>query len=220
MKNLDLNHDNYVYQVDYEDLSVSIFAGVDKVPEKKEFELSAHADVYERVKNLMKSSVKMDGTDWNNQYKVWESLTFWDDKGESTTVPICGAKLGVYKSLSHDELKEVLELLEYLEKEDEECRNKPSEPVVLNFIDSNGISRQGTIVPAHDPATPNRNHRVYSREAIEAAVKNYEDKGKDNKVVVASSEVNFTGILGESLTQTELREAMVSAFGTMGTGYR
>lgn len=188
---LDMDISKYCYQFDYEEGAVSIFCGLDSdgnnlVSDARIFELSAHSNVYDRIKELMKTSARMEGAEWNEEYKVWESLTFWDEHGESTTVPICGAKLGVFKILTHEELSQVLEFMEKLEKEDEESRNKPTEPVTMSFIDSNGVSCQATLVPAHDPTTPNRNKRIYSTEAICMALK-------------YAPEVNFSNIMAESV---------------------
>lgn len=210
---LDLDISKYCYQIDYEDGAVSIFCGLNSdggnlVPDTRIFELSAHSNVYDRIKELMKTSERMEGADWNEEYKVWESLTFWDEHGESTTIPICGAKLGMFKMLTREELSQVLEFMEELEKEDEESRNKPTEPVTMNFIDSNGVSHQATVVPAHDPTSPNRNGRIYSTECITMALKCAPEVNFSNMIY---ENARPNGCTGTVKIEGDLRDAVLGA---------
>lgn len=171
MATINLNPDNYVYQ-DSNDGEIMIFAK-DDLPEMKQFELSAHYDTYARIKQHMKTSVLMEGDDYNEQYKVYESLTFWAPDGESTTIPIGGAKLGLNKQYDQTEIELLLKLIEAIEEEDKNYVPKPPEPISINLITPDGMAQKITAYPMRLPTEPNKNGRVYSPEALKEAVQSY-----------------------------------------------
>lgn len=173
---INLDVENYIYQ-DCGDDEIIIFASDDKVNELQQFELAAHYDTYDRVKTLLSTSSSMEGTDWNESYKVFESLTFYDLAGESTTIPINAAKLGTNTKLEKEDLAIILKFINELEEEEKNSKDTPLPPVTLNIIDSNGVSQTVVARPAGEP---NHNGRVYPPEVLQRAIEQFNSTTRPN----------------------------------------
>ena len=183
MSVIDFDYTKYLYQDDM-DGEIMIFAS-DDIPEEKQFELVTHYETYDHFKEYLAKATSLEGSDWNNEYKCFESATFYDAEGESTTLPVNGLKLGALPKLDVEDINKLITLIEKVEEEDKESRNRPSSPVQLNMISPNGETFTATAVPVHDPNTPNHNGRIYSQEVIENALKNAQNAGLPVKLTDA-----------------------------------
>lgn len=165
---IDFNYDKYLYQDDYEG-EIIIFAS-DDIPEERQFELAAHYGTYDNFKKYLSTAVRLEGTDWNENYKCFESATFYDENGDSTTLPVNGMKLGIIPKLYGQDVKKLMELIEKIEEEDKLAREQPPKPVHVNIISPNGQTQSAVVVPMHAVGQANRNNRIYPPEAIQKMV--------------------------------------------------
>lgn len=176
---VNLDVENYIYQ-DCGDGEIIIFVSDEKVTELQQFKLAAHYDTYDRVKTFLSTSSSMEGTDWNENYKVFESLTFYDSTGESTTIPINAAKLGANTKLEKEDLAIILKFINELEEEEKNSKDTPLPPMTLNIIDSNGVSQTVVAQCMHGAGEPTHNGRVYSPEVLQRAFEKFDATNPPN----------------------------------------